>query len=219
MITIDNSLRKTTPNPYKTILIEKDLTYLSKKVHPADVESFVYFHLFYKYWKDKLFFFSPNKINLTPRPEHQQLKFNGYTESFLFENVEDKLKIIDEAFTLLESLTKSKILTRIEHMIRFERVWNLACLQKNFFSFSSSYVDFNNWWLSDDLSFLKRNKFSSGHDFFEKIGFWDKWIPEDVNQLKDLFDKKIEEFILPSTKNYPEISDLEYFYDYSYSWV
>ena len=40
---------------------------------------------------------------------------------------------------------------------------------------------------------------------------------EDVNQLKDLFDKKTEEFILPNTKHYPEISDLRYSYDYSYS--
>ena len=151
---------------------------------------------------------------------HQQLKFFGYTESFLFENVEDKLKIINEAFTLLESLTKSQILTKIQHMINFHEVWNKAYCQKIFFSHSSWYINFDNWWLSDDpyyLSFKKRNKFSSGHDFFEKIGFWDKWIPEDVNQLKDLFDKKAEEFILPNTKHYPEILDLEYSYDYSYS--
>mgnify|MGYP005747173077 CR=1 FL=1 len=105
---------------------------------------------------------------------HQQLKFFGYTESFLFENVEDKLKIINEAFTLLESLTKSQILTKIQHMINFHEVWNKAYCQKIFFSHSSWYINFDNWWLSDDpyyLSFKKRNKFSSGHDFFEKIGF------------------------------------------------
>ena len=36
----------------------------------------------------------------------------------------------------------------------------------------------------------------AGHNFFEKIGFWDKWIPEEVNQLKDLFDRKAAVFFI-----------------------
>ena len=96
-------------------------------------------------------------------------------------------------------------------MINFSNAWNLACRQKKgFFWYSSEYINFDDWWLSNDLNVLKNNnKFKAGHNFFEKIGFWDKWIPENVNQLKDLFDKKTEEFILPNTKHYPEISDLK----------
>tara|TARA_Y100000739_G_scaffold226283_1_gene233574 strand:+ start:42 stop:1211 length:1170 start_codon:yes stop_codon:yes gene_type:complete len=208
----DKENKKKYPNPYKTIFIEKDLTHLFEKVHPADVEGFIYFYLFYKYWKDKLFYFSPSNIDLVPEPHHQKIQFNGFSESFLFENVEDKLKIINEAFTLLESLTKSKINMIIKKMINFSAAWNLACLHKrSFFWYSSDYVDFDNWWLSNDLRFLKRRKFFVGHYFFEKIGFWDKWIPENVKQLKDLFDKKEDEFKLSNTKHYPEISDLKTF--------
>ena len=209
----DKEDKKKYPNPYKTIFIEKDLTYLSKKVHPADIEGFIYFYLFYKYWKDKLFYFSPSKINLMPEPRHQKIQFNGYSESFLFENVEDKLKIINEAFELLESLTKFKISWKIRYMINFSNAWQLAGLQKKgFFWYSSDHINFDNWWFSNDSNVLKNNnKFKDGHDFFEKIGFWDKWIPDDVNQLKDLFDKKAEEFTLPNVKHYPEISNLKKF--------
>ena len=223
----DKEDKKKYPNPYKTIFIDKDLTYLYKKVHPADLETFIYFHLFYKYWKDKLFYFSPNKINLTPNPEHQQLKFFGYTESFLFENVEDKLKIINDAFELLESLTKGKINTMIQNMINYERVWNRARLQKLFImdqfnlDNGNSYqydpddpnYKFDNWVFTDRI----------GYSFFEKIGFWDKYIPRDINNRKhiddkkiaELFDNKAEEFTLPNVKHYPEISNLETLIDYS----
>ena len=37
------------------------------------------------------------------------------------------------------------------------------------------------------------------------------------NHIKQLFDKKLEEFILPNSKHLPDVPDLEYFYDYSYS--
>ena len=87
-------------------------------------------------------YFSPNKIDLSNYHNHQQLKFFGYTESFLFENVEDKLKIINDAFELLESLTKVKINTMIQNMINYERVWNRACLQK---SFLISEFDIKKW--------------------------------------------------------------------------
>ena len=152
-----------------------------------------------------------------PEPRHQKIQFNGYSESFLFENVEDKLKIINEAFELLESLTKFKISWKIRCMINFSNAWQLAGLQKKgFFWYSSDHINFDNWWFSNDSNVLKNNnKFKEGHDFFEKIGFWDKWIPDDVNQLKDLFDKKAEEFTLPNVKHYPEIPNLETFYDYS----
>ncbi len=214
----DKEFKKNNPNPYKKILIEKDLTDLSKKVHPADVESFIYFYLFYKYWKDKLFYFSPNKINLAPSPEHQQLRFHGYTESFLFENVEDKLKIINDAFDLLESLTKGKINTMIQNMINFERVWNRARLQKllimDMFNLDeNSSEGFDNWVFTDRI----------GYSFFEKIGYWDKYIPKNKNNRKEindkkiaeLFDKKAEEFTLPNAKHYPEISNLKTIKDYS----
>jgi len=220
MFTVPNSERKTTPNPYKKIFIEKDLTYLFEKIHPADLEVFIYFHLFYKYWKDKLFYFSANKINICPNPIHQQIKFTGYTESFLLEKVEDKLKIINDAFDLIDQLTKRKINTMLQNMINFDRVWNRACLQKHFFinqfdfDNSSSY-GFDNWVFTDRI----------GYSFYEKIGFWEKYIPKntnkikeiDDNKIKDLFDKKVEEFILPNSKHLPEIPNLEYFYDYSYS--
>ena len=88
----------------------------------------------------------------------------------------------------------------------------LACKKKVFFWYSSDHINFDNWWFSNNLNVLKNNnKFKDGHDFFEKIGFWDKWIPDDVNQLKDLFDKKAEEFTLPNVKHYPEISNLKKF--------
>ncbi len=207
-LAFDKEDKKKYPNPYKTIYIEKDLTDLSKKIHPADVEVFIYFHLFYKYWKDKLFYFSPNKINLVdPIPSHQQLKFFGYTESFLFENVEDKLKIINDAFELLESLTKGKINTMLQNMINYNRIWNSTCLRKNFFI---SPYDFDNWCLDEvEPSIFQRSKFGDGYTFLTKIGFFDKWFPENNSQMKDLFDKKAEEFILPNTKHYPEIPNLK----------
>ena len=68
-----------------------------------------------------------------PEPRHQKIQFNGYSESFLFENVEDKLKIINEAFELLESLTKFKISWKIRCMINFSNAWQLAGLQKKVF--------------------------------------------------------------------------------------
>ncbi len=218
----DKETKKKYPNPYKKIYIEKDLTDLYEKIHPADLEVFIYFHLFYKYWKDKLFYFSANKINLSPNTEHQQIKFHGYTESFLLENVEDKLKIIHDSFDLIGQLTKGKIKTMIQNMINFDMVWNRACLQKEFlmgqFDFDNGNSNgFDNWVFND----------RSGYSFYEKIGFWEKYIPKnqyknkeiDDNKIKDLFDKKVEEFILPNSKHLPDISDLEYYYDYSYSWV
>ena len=39
---------------YKNILIEKDITDL--EVDPKDYETYIYAMLFYKYWKDKIFF-------------------------------------------------------------------------------------------------------------------------------------------------------------------
>ncbi len=118
--------------------------------------------------------------------------------------------------------TKRKINTMLQNMINFDRVWNRACLQKEFFlnqfdfDNSSSY-GFDNWVFTD----------RSGYSFYEKIGFWEKYIPKnpnkikeiDDNKIKELFDKKVEEFILPNSKHLPDTSDLEYFYDYSYSWV
>ncbi len=195
---------KTSPNPYKTIYLEKDLTYLFEKIHPADVEVFIYFHLFYKYWKDKLFYFSPNKINLTPNPEHSKLYFQGYTEAFLFKNVEDKLDIINTAFNLIEELTKRQINLILKKMINFNSWWNNICIFKNKFLFN---FDFDGGF-SDDLS-IYGDRYLSKSGLLAEIGFYEKWIPKDNNHIKQLFDKKAEEFILPNSKHYPEISDLE----------
>ena len=80
-------------------------------------------------------------------------------------------------------------------------------------TFSGITPETNHWFWNEQLPKLCND------DFYRKQ------VEAEIEELdmkalnKDLFDKKIEEFILPSTKNYPEISDLEYFYDYSYSWV
>ena len=106
----------------------------------------------------------------------------------------------------------------IENMINYERVWNRACLQKDFimsiFNFNeNSSEGFDNWVFND----------RTGYSFFEKIGFWDKYIPKNANNRKEiddkkiaeLFDKKAEEFTLPNVKHYPEISNLKPIKDYS----
>ena len=195
---------KQNSNPYKKILIERDLTYLYKKIHPADVEVFIYFSLFYKYWKERLFFYSPNKINIHVTPHHQSLFFTGYTESFLYENVEEKLKVINEAFEKLEKFSYDQITMELNTMITFDSHWDRACFHKRM--------------LFDKFNFDKGISYKSVNfeipktfekQFFKKIGFWDKWYSGNENQLKELFDKKAEEFRLINIKYYPEISDLE----------
>ena len=204
--------KKDFPNPYKTIFIDRDLTDLYQKVHPADLEGFIYFHLFYKYWKDKLFYFSANKINLTPKPSHQQIKFFGYTECFLFENVEDKLKIINSAFDLIEQLTKRQITAMVKKMINFDMWWNK--IQRLKFHFPYDF-NFDEGTTQDLARYGDRSRTYGG--YLAEIGFYEKWIPKDNDHIKQLFDKKAEEFILPNSKHLPDVPDLEYFYDYSYS--
>ena len=205
--------KKDFPNPYKTIFIDRDLTDLYKKIHPADLEGFIYFHLFYKYWKDKLFYFSANKINLcSGNPSHQQIKFFGYTECFLFENVEDKLKIINDAFDLIEKLTRRQISAMVYKMINFDEWWNKIYRMKAMFPLEFNFDEGT----SQNLDLYGDSSRTYG-GYLAKIGFYEKWIPKDNDHIKQLFDKKPEEFILPNSKHLPDIPDLEYFYDYSYS--
>ena len=206
--------KKKYPNPYKTIFIDRDLTDLYKKVHPADLEGFIYFHLFYKYWKDKLFYFSANKINICPNPSHQQIKFFGYTECFLFENVEDKLKIINNAFDLIKKLTRRQISEMVNKMINFDYWWNEIYKMKTRFPYEFNFDEGT----TNNISFYGDRSRTYG-GYLAEIGFYEKWIPKDNDHIKQLFDKKAEEFILPNSKHLPEIPDLEYFFDYSYSWV
>ena len=77
----------------------------------------------------------------------------------------------------------------------------------------NSSEGFDNWVFTDRI----------GYSFFEKIGYWDKYIPKNKNNRKEindkkiaeLFDKKAEEFTLPNAKHYPEISNLKTIKDYS----
>ena len=207
--------KKKYPNPYKTIFIDRNLTDLYKKVHPADLEGFIYFHLFYKYWKDKLFYFSANKINLSSgNPSHQQIKFFGYTECFLYENVEDKLKIINSAFDLIEKLTRRQITAMVNKMINFDYWWNKIWGMKQRFPYEFNFDEGT----TSNISFYGDRSRTYG-GYLAEIGFYEKWIPKDNDHIKQLFDKKAEEFILPNSKHLPDIPDLEYFYDYSYSEV
>ena len=169
--------------------------------------------MFYKYWKDKLFYFSANKINLiSGNPSHQQIKFFGYTECFLFENVEDKLKIINSAFDLIEKLTKRQITAMINKMINFDMWWNKIYQMKARFPHDFNFDEGT----TRNISFYGDRTRTYG-GYLAEIGFYEKWIPKDNDHIKQLFDKKAEEFILPNSKHLPDIPDLEYFYDYSYS--
>tara|TARA_Y100001978_G_scaffold197820_1_gene209290 strand:- start:979 stop:2202 length:1224 start_codon:yes stop_codon:yes gene_type:complete len=206
---LDKEFKKSNPNPYKTIFIDRDLTDLYKKVHPADLEGFIYFHLFYKYWKDKLFYYSANKINLSyNNPSHQQIKFFGYTESFLFENVEDKLEIINNAFDLIEKSTRRQISAMVNKMINFDEWWNKIYRMKTRFPYEFNFDEGT----TQDLAFYGDSSRTYG-GYLAEIGFYEKWIPKDSNHIKELFDKRLEEFILPETKHLPEINNLKLHYD------
>ena len=187
---------KQSSNPYKKILIEKDLTYLYKKINPADVEVFIYFSLFYKYWKEKLYFYSLNKINIHVTPHHQSLFFTGHTESFLYENVEEKLNVINEAFEKLEKFTYDQITIELRTMISFNLHWDRVCFHKR-----RLFDKFN---FDKGISYKPTNyeiPKSFEKQFLKKIGFWDKWYSGNDNHLKALFDKRVEEFTLPNSKH------------------
>ena len=77
--------------------------------------------------------------------------FESDASNSLMFSLLDKLKIINEAFELLESLTKFKISWKIRYMINFSNAWQLAGLQKKgFFWYSSDHINFDNWWFSND---------------------------------------------------------------------
>ena len=77
--------------------------------------------LFYKYWKDKTFFKSLYCID---DGKHQELQFDGKTESFLFENVQDKLEIVREAMDRLENSPADEIMQEVYKFMRLDFFWN-----------------------------------------------------------------------------------------------
>ena len=181
---------------YKKIIIEKDITDL--EIEPKDYETYIYAMLFYKYWKDKTFFKS---FYLIDDGKHQELQFDGKTESFLFENVEDKLEIVREAMDRLENSPVDEIMQEVYKFMRLDFFWNRINVYKSFYTCS---------WFANIETFKSGGAFESSYSnsislkcpFLIDIGFKDKWLRYKDDCIKDLFDKTAEEMILPNSKHW-----------------
>ena len=207
-ITKQKSTKSRGGKKYKTILFEIDLTELQKKIRADEVETFVYCRLFFKYWKDKTYFASQKDISLTfASHRHHHLVFDGCSEAFLYDDHEEKLKIVQESINLLEQLSTEEIKAILKKYETFYYMWNRIHYYKQLaflcFTFNSEkpypfyspmtpdwHIHWYNHWIDLNCPFLI------------DIGFRDLWCPEDGNKLNEVFDKKAEELILPNTKNY-----------------
>ncbi len=196
---------------YKNILVEKDITDL--KIPPEDYETFVYAKLFYKYWKDKNFFKGLKTINQDHM--HEQLQFDGKTESFRFENVEDKLKIVREAMDQIENSPPEEIKKEVDYFCFLTGFWNMVVRYKKsfpcFYSFDNydtirhSWENYNTPLYIDPMSsFINMYEwaFSLKCPFLIDIGFKDKWLMKTPEEIRPLFDKPLEDFILPNSTHY-----------------
>jgi len=205
-LTKQKSTKRRGHGKYKTILFEKDLTELQKKIRPDEVETFVYCRLFFKYWKDKTYFASQKDISLTFKSDlHHHLVFDGCSEAFLYDDHEDKLKIVKESIKLLEELSTEEINAILKKYETFYLLWNRIHYYKRLafgdFTFNPKkpylydyprmwHIHWYDQWIDLNCPFLI------------DIGFKDLWCPEDGYKLIEVFDKKAEELILPNTKNY-----------------
>ena len=190
---------------YKTILFEIDLTELQKKIRADEVETFVYSRLFFKYWKDKTYFASQKDISLPFKSyRHHHLVFDGCSEAFLYDDHEEKLKIVQESINLLEELSTEEIKATLEKYMNFRFIWcriqcykQLAFLDFTFNPEQPYLYDYPKMW-----HLFWYEEWSMDCPFLEKIGFKDLYRPEDGGKLIEVFNKKAEELILPNTKNY-----------------
>tara|TARA_B100000886_G_scaffold220174_1_gene152940 strand:+ start:624 stop:1316 length:693 start_codon:yes stop_codon:yes gene_type:complete len=83
-LTLQKSAKRRGGGKYKNILFEKDLAELQKKISAGEIETFIYCRIFFKYWKDKVYFASQKDISLTFQADrHHHLGFQGCSEAFL----------------------------------------------------------------------------------------------------------------------------------------
>ena len=204
-LTLQKSAKRRGGGKYKNILFEKDLAELQKKINADEIETFIYFRIFFKYWKDKVYFASQKDIGLTFQADmHHHLGFPGCSEAFLYDDHQEKLKIVQESINLLEELSTEEIKTTLEKYMNFRFIWcriqcykQLAFLDFTFNPEQPYLYDYPKMW---HIHWYE--EWSMDCPFLKKIGFKDLWRPEDGGKLIEVFDKKAEELILPNTKNY-----------------
>ena len=183
---------------YKNILIEKDIT--DSKIPPEDFETFVYAKLFYKYWKEKIFFKALKSINQDHM--HDQLQFDGKTESFRFENVEDKLKIVREAIDQIENSPAEEIKKEVDYFCFLSAFWNCITRYKSSFPLYYSFDQYKLVSWLEGFNGMYSTTLSLKCPFLIDIGFKDKWLPKSEDDIKPLFDRPLEEFILSNSTHY-----------------
>lgn len=188
----------------------------------AAIEKLVQLKLFYRFWKDQTWLFSPKRVLYEPDSNdfsHMDLIASpvGFAETLVWKDIDQKVSCAIEVFKHLNGLSNRDLGAAYREVYWFNHAWRwVAQIKQRQYVFLREFhfwPDFyqeqfdkvrqmRNWGLSmpntKELNFLR------------KIGFQSKWLPVDADDLKRIYELSAEQFTLPGVGSWTDDYSIPY---------
>ena len=180
------------------------------------IERLVQLKLFYSFWKDQSWLFSPKRLLYGPDLDgfsHMNLIASpvGFAETLVWKNVDQKVSYAIEVFKQLNGLSNRDLGAAYREVFWFNHAWRWVAQIKQrqyvylreFHFWPEFYQEqfdkvrqMRNWGLSmpntKELNFLR------------KIGFQSKWLPVDADDLNRIYELSAEQFTIPGVGSWTD---------------
>ena len=188
----------------------------------AVIEKLIQLKLFYKFWKDQAWLYSPKRVMYDPdSSEFSHLKCisdsPGFTESLVWKNVDQKVSSAIEAFRFLNALSNRDLSAVFREVDSFNHAWRwVAQIKQRQYVYIREFL----FWPNLDRDHFDKVRQMRGWglsspstkelNFLRGKGFQSRWLPVEADDLNRIYELSAEQFTLPGVASWTDDYTISY---------